>query len=86
MESIFSLRGMGMFPAASGATMGSEGGTEIARAHSSDDSRMPCSTVLSARPTVAATHMTNPKRWKLGSPCIAKKKGKFIGRQCRQEL
>lgn len=50
-------------------TMGGERkGREIT--HSSDDSRIPCSTDLSARPAVAATHMMKPKRWKFGSPCI----------------
>ena len=46
--------------------------------HSSDDSRIPCSTDLSARPAVAATHMMNPKRWKLGSPCIV-----YLGWECQ---
>jgi hypothetical protein len=36
--------------------------------YSSDDSKIPCSTVLSALPAVAPTHMMKPKRWKLGSP------------------
>lgn len=35
----------------------------------SEDIRIPCKTVFSALAAVAPTHMMNPNRLKLGSPC-----------------
>jgi hypothetical protein len=39
------------------------------RHYPSEDIRIPCKTVLSALAAVAPTHMMNPNRLKLGSPC-----------------
>jgi len=41
---------------------------EYLNPYPSEESKIPCSTDFRALAAVAATHIINPNRWKLGSP------------------